>query len=146
MTLSSEIGWAGLVRRGPSIVRRLRLASGLVLFTYVFLHFINHSLGNISLEAMEQRRGGPGMDLARPDRYRRALRRLRDPPPARLLGALQPPQPADGLDRGHPAWSRIPDTDITAATCARRTLRLQLFRLSSDLPERAVFLLGCGTV
>ena len=54
MTLSSEIGWAGLVRRGPSIVRRLRLASGLVLFTYVFLHFINHSLGNISLDAMEQ--------------------------------------------------------------------------------------------
>jgi len=31
----------------------LRLASGLVLFTYVFLHFINHSLGNISWEAME---------------------------------------------------------------------------------------------
>ena len=53
MALSSEISWAGLVRRGPSIVRRLRLASGLVLFSYVFLHFLNHSLGNISWEAME---------------------------------------------------------------------------------------------
>jgi adenylate cyclase len=42
------------VRRGPSIVRRLRLASGLVMFSYVFLHFLNHSLGNISLEAMER--------------------------------------------------------------------------------------------
>jgi adenylate cyclase len=41
------------VRRGPSIVRRLRLASGLVMFSYVFLHFLNHSLGNISWEAME---------------------------------------------------------------------------------------------
>jgi len=56
VTLSWETGWAGLVRRGPSIVRQLRLASGLVLFSYVFLHFLNHSLGNISLEAME--RGG----------------------------------------------------------------------------------------
>src|SRR5947209_16041664 len=44
---------AALLARGPSIVRRLRLASGLVLFSYVFLHFLNHSLGNISFEAME---------------------------------------------------------------------------------------------
>ena len=54
MTPSLRAGWAGLVRRGPSIVRRLRLASGLVLFSYVFLHFLNHSLGNISWEAMER--------------------------------------------------------------------------------------------
>jgi len=47
-------GWAELVRRGPSIVRRLRLAIGLVLFSYLFLHFLNHSLGNISFEAMER--------------------------------------------------------------------------------------------
>jgi adenylate cyclase len=45
--------WAELVRRGPSIVRRFRLGSGLVLFSYVFLHFVNHSLGNISYQAME---------------------------------------------------------------------------------------------
>src|SRR5436853_1254452 len=47
---------AALLARGPALVRRLRLASGLVLFSYVFLHFLNHSLGNISWEAME--RGG----------------------------------------------------------------------------------------
>src|SRR6266478_8961355 len=52
--MSLTTGWAGLVRRGPSIVRRFRLASGLVLFSYGFLHFLNHSLGNISFEAMER--------------------------------------------------------------------------------------------
>ena len=36
----------------PSL-RQIRLASGLVLFTYVTLHFVNHALGNISVEAME---------------------------------------------------------------------------------------------
>jgi hypothetical protein len=35
-------------------VRRLRLASGLVLFTYLITHFANHALGNISLAAMEE--------------------------------------------------------------------------------------------
>ena len=34
-------------------VRRLRLASGLVLFAYVTLHFLNHALGNVSVAAME---------------------------------------------------------------------------------------------
>jgi adenylate cyclase len=42
-------------RRARSIsVRRVRLASGLVLFTYVTLHFANHALGNISVDAMEK--------------------------------------------------------------------------------------------
>jgi adenylate cyclase len=36
----------------PSL-RQTRLASGLVLFTYVTLHFANHALGNISVGAME---------------------------------------------------------------------------------------------
>ena len=34
-------------------LRRLRLATGLILFTYVGLHLADHALGNISLEAME---------------------------------------------------------------------------------------------
>jgi adenylate cyclase len=38
--------------RTPS-VRQVRLAAGLVLFTYVTLHFANHALGNISIGAME---------------------------------------------------------------------------------------------
>lgn len=34
-------------------VRQTRLATGLVLFTYVTTHFINHALGNVSIAAME---------------------------------------------------------------------------------------------
>lgn len=34
-------------------VRQVRLASGLVLFGYLLSHYINHALGNISLDAME---------------------------------------------------------------------------------------------
>jgi adenylate cyclase len=34
-------------------VRHVRLVTGLVLFTYVTLHFANHALGNISIDAME---------------------------------------------------------------------------------------------
>ena len=35
------------------MTRRLRLASGLVLFSYVVTHLVNHSLGIVSLAAME---------------------------------------------------------------------------------------------
>jgi adenylate cyclase len=38
-------------------IRRIRLCTGLVLFTYVTTHFLNHALGLISLEAMEAGRG-----------------------------------------------------------------------------------------
>lgn len=34
-------------------VRRVRLVTGLTLFTYVGTHLLNHSLGNISIDAME---------------------------------------------------------------------------------------------
>jgi adenylate cyclase len=37
--------------RGISL-RQVRLASGVVLFTYLVSHFLNHALGNISLEAL----------------------------------------------------------------------------------------------
>jgi adenylate cyclase len=36
------------------VIRRLRLASGLVMFLYVTTHFVNHSLGLISLELMDR--------------------------------------------------------------------------------------------
>ena len=40
--------------RGQTLLeRRTRLATGLVLFTFVLTHLLNHSLGIISLEAME---------------------------------------------------------------------------------------------
>jgi len=38
----------------PARVRSVRLCSGLVLFAYVFLHFVNHALGNFSLAWMER--------------------------------------------------------------------------------------------
>ena len=34
-------------------IRQIRLVAGLILFSYLVSHFLNHSLGNISLEAME---------------------------------------------------------------------------------------------
>src|ERR1051326_2024225 len=40
--------------RGSSVIRRLRLASGLVMFAYVTTHFVNHSLGLISLDLMDR--------------------------------------------------------------------------------------------
>src|SRR5215470_432498 len=47
-----ESSWAPIM---PS-ARRVRLASGLVLFTYVTLHLANHALGLVSLDAMESGR------------------------------------------------------------------------------------------
>ena len=40
-------------RRGPPWVRQLRLATGLILFTFVTTHLLNHALGLVSLDAME---------------------------------------------------------------------------------------------
>jgi len=45
--------WHGPGRVRPSVVRRVWLWSGLVLFIYVATHLVNHALGLISLEAME---------------------------------------------------------------------------------------------
>ncbi|MGB8431670.1 MAG: hypothetical protein WCE72_17790, partial [Pseudolabrys sp.] len=34
-------------------VRQVRLVTGLVMFAFIFSHFFNHALGNISYETME---------------------------------------------------------------------------------------------
>jgi hypothetical protein len=34
-------------------VRQVRLACGLVMFSYIFSHFFNHALGSISYDTME---------------------------------------------------------------------------------------------
>lgn len=39
--------------RGAFGVRQLRLATGIVLFAFLISHFLNHAVGNISLDAME---------------------------------------------------------------------------------------------
>lgn len=38
----------------PSIIRKVRLYTGLVLFVYIFAHLLNHSLGNFSLTLAER--------------------------------------------------------------------------------------------
>src|SRR5271170_4041560 len=40
-------------RRSQATVRKIRLITGSVLFAYLTTHYINHALGNISLDAME---------------------------------------------------------------------------------------------
>ncbi|HXQ67947.1 MAG TPA: hypothetical protein VN980_15350, partial [Alphaproteobacteria bacterium] len=44
---------AGELPRADLVMRRLRSASGLVLFSYVLTHLLNHALGLISLTAQE---------------------------------------------------------------------------------------------
>jgi adenylate cyclase len=40
--------------RDPGLIRRIRLASGLVMFAYVTTHFVNHALGLVSVEVMDR--------------------------------------------------------------------------------------------
>lgn len=48
-----ELNRASLEKYIRSVgVRQIRLACGLVLFVYLLSHFINHALGNISLDAL----------------------------------------------------------------------------------------------
>lgn len=49
---AGSLNTSELTGRG-SVVQRLRLWSGLILMLYAALHFLNHALGHISLEAME---------------------------------------------------------------------------------------------
>jgi adenylate cyclase len=42
---------------GRSMIRRLRLGSGLVMLAYVTMHLLNHAMGLLSLQAMEDALG-----------------------------------------------------------------------------------------
>ena len=48
---TAPVRLSGLLR--ATSVRQVRLVCGLILFSYVISHFLNHALGNISVEAME---------------------------------------------------------------------------------------------
>ena len=48
------LGAFHIQRLRPAGIRSIRLASGLVLFTYIGTHLLNHSLGNISLAWLER--------------------------------------------------------------------------------------------
>ena len=50
--LTNQIASGGQTGKGP-LIQRLRLWTGLTLFTYVSFHYLNHALGHISLAAME---------------------------------------------------------------------------------------------
>ena len=50
MTARSRVQLARLIR-GVSL-RQVRLVCGLILFTYLISHFLNHALGNISMDAL----------------------------------------------------------------------------------------------
>src|ERR1700716_1862777 len=50
MTASNQVSLTRFIR-GIS-VRQIRLACGLVLFAYLVSHFLNHALGNISMDAL----------------------------------------------------------------------------------------------
>ena len=71
----------------PSL-RQIRLATGLVLYAYVTLHFANHALGNISVGAMESGLAIQKLDLAVASGRGASLRIAPDPYGARLLGSL----------------------------------------------------------
>src|SRR5580658_10892693 len=47
----NEATQIGKLLRGVS-VRQIRMVCGLILFAYLISHFLNHALGNISLEAL----------------------------------------------------------------------------------------------
>src|SRR5262249_41854916 len=44
----------GTRMKGAVNLRRIRLASGLILFAYVTTHYLNHALGLVSLAAMDE--------------------------------------------------------------------------------------------
>jgi adenylate cyclase len=44
---------SGTAPAGSSMIRQLRLISGLVMLAYVTMHLLNHAVGLISLETME---------------------------------------------------------------------------------------------
>jgi adenylate cyclase len=45
---------SAFISAGSLMIRRLRLVSGLVMLSYVTMHLLNHAVGLISLEAMEE--------------------------------------------------------------------------------------------
>ena len=71
----------------PSL-RQIRLATGLVLFVYVTLHFANHALGNISIGAMESGLAIQKLIWQSPPGAVDPLLVASDPYEPRLLGAL----------------------------------------------------------
>ena len=129
--------------RGISL-RQVRLASGMVLFAYLVSHFLNHALGNISLEALAVGvywhtafwQFLPVAILF----YTACAGAYR----ARHLGALRAPAiPLEG-DRAAAARARPQRSDADHHPCHRRPARPDAVRTRKALSAGAVRLLDRG--
>ena len=74
---------------GRLSVRNLRLASGLILFTYIAVHLSNHALGLDLARDRRSRHGGGGRGLVQLAGHAAAVRRGGDPLPGRALGGVR---------------------------------------------------------
>jgi hypothetical protein len=85
-------------------VRQVRLGCGLVMFSYIFSHFFNHALGNLSYDTMEAWAALPRLVVANPARQFYPLCRRDDPFHARALGALPAPAFSLHVSLKSPSW------------------------------------------
>ena len=90
------------------VLQRLRLATGLILFTFAATHFLNHALGLVSLDAMEAMQG-----------WRKAVTRSW-PGTIVLLSAFRHPHPAGALQA-------LPPPHLAAAVLGGRADRQRVF-------------------
>ena len=126
--------WRSPAHLRPSVVRRVWLWSGLVLFTYVVTHLANHALGLISLEAMETGRSWFLLRVAPPRWHCRPLRCAQCsyragagvalpapslPPPT--LGSTATPARAEHPAAPRDAYSRDPSVARLVQTPLTRT-------------------------
>ena len=123
-------------------VRQVRLVCGVILFAYLVSHFLNHALGNISMNALAEGVYYHTRVLAVPARCDRALHRHAGAFRARHLGDV--PAPAVQLEDGRAAAARAgpehPRADRRAYR--RRAAGADDVRTSEALSAGALRLLG----
>ena len=114
---------------------------GLVMLAYVTMHLLNHALGLISLEAMEDVLWYV-FRIWSNRRRRAALRQLPRPLRARVVGAVAAAQPCACAPANQPDHPRLCDSDPPRPSCRRHTHRRQF------LPHRrsATTPICCGSI
>ena len=93
----------------PQLVNRIRLATGLVLFAYATTHLLNHSLGLISLDAMDAGAAHFRRAVVQPDRPDAALWQPDHPSGAGVLVDLPAAQPAHARCGKRHSFARAAD-------------------------------------
>ena len=123
-------------------LRQVRLACGVVLFAYLVSHFLNHALGNISMEALATRRLSPHRVLAIPAGRDRVLHRVPGAHRSRHLGAVPAPAiPLEG-DRAAAARARPEHSRADHRPHRRRAARPDAVRTRKALSAGALRVLG----